>query len=207
MVWGPTCATLPKGDRGYAGTRPKLAFMPTLPQKAAGMRTLPAPSVPMLSWPRPAAIAAAVPPEDPPGVRVGSQGLRLMPVSGELVSALHPNSGVVVLPNIAAPASRRRATDGASASHGWSGLIARLPRRVGQPLVHRMSLMVVGTPSTAPTGDPSRRWATQRSSLARAAARPASASTRMKALMSGSTRSTRSSVCCIASTGEASPVR
>ena len=205
IVCGPTWATVPKGDSGYAGTRPKLAFMPTLPQKAAGMRTLPAPSVPMDTGPRPAATAAAVPPEEPPGVRDGSHGLRVIPVRGEFVSALHPNSGVVVLPNITAPASRSRATDGASSSHGWSGLTERLPRSVGHPLVQWMSLIVVGTPSRSPTGDPSARCAAQRASLARAAAIPVSASTKTKALSTGSSRSTRSSTCCSASTGDASP--
>jgi hypothetical protein len=41
-----------------------------------------------------------------------------MPVSDELVSPLHPNSGVVVLPTNTAPASRSRAVAGASTSHG-----------------------------------------------------------------------------------------
>ena len=88
-----------------------------MPQNAAGMRTDPAPSVPTLSGPSPAATAAAVPPEDPPGVLVGSHGLRVIPVIGELVSPLQPNSGVVVLPNSTAPDSRKRAVTGASTSH------------------------------------------------------------------------------------------
>ena len=119
MVCGPRWATLPKGESGYAGTRPKLGFKPKLPQNAAGMRTEPAPSVPTESGPMPAATATAVPPDEPPGVLAGFQGLRVMPVSGELVSPLQPNSGVVVLPSSTAPASRRRAVTGASTSHGW----------------------------------------------------------------------------------------
>ena len=109
---------MPNGDSGYAGTRPKLGLSPTLPQNAAGMRTDPAPSVPTLSGPRPAATAAAVPPEEPPGVFDGSHGLRVRPVRSEFVSPLHPNSGVVVLPSRIAPASRNRAVAGASTSHG-----------------------------------------------------------------------------------------
>ena len=62
------------------------------------MRTLPAPSVPTEIGAMPAATAAALPPEEPPGVLAGFQGLRVMPVSGELVSPLQPNSGVQVLP-------------------------------------------------------------------------------------------------------------
>ena len=38
---------------------------------------------------------------------LGSHGLRVMPVIGELVSPLQPNSGVVVLPRSTAPASRK----------------------------------------------------------------------------------------------------
>jgi hypothetical protein len=143
---------VPNGERGCAGTRPKLGLNPTLPQKAAGMRTEPAPSVPTLSGPSPAATAAAVPPEDPPGVFDRSQGLRVIPVSGEFVSPLQPNSGVVVLPTSTAPASRRRAVAGASTSHGWSASTVRLPRRVGQPLVRMRSLIDVGTPSSGPVG-------------------------------------------------------
>mgnify|MGYP006921041939 CR=1 FL=1 len=80
------------------------------------MRTDPAPSVPTESGPMPAATAAAVPPEEPPGVLARFQGLRVMPVSGELVSPLQPNSGVVVLPSSTAPASRSLAVTGASAA-------------------------------------------------------------------------------------------
>lgn len=40
---------------------------------------------------RPAATAA--PPEEPPGVFVASQGLRVIPRRGLSVTAFHPNSG------------------------------------------------------------------------------------------------------------------
>ena len=74
IVCGPRWDTVPKGDSGYAGTRPKLGLSPTLPQNAAGMRTDPAPSVPTLSGARPAATAAAVPPDDPPASATGPTG-------------------------------------------------------------------------------------------------------------------------------------
>ena len=173
MVCGPRWATEPKGDNGYAGTRPKLGFRPTLPQKAAGMRTLPAPSVPMPIGPMPAATAAAAPPEEPPGVLARFQGLRVRPVSGELVSPLQPNSGVVVLPSSTAPASRSLAVTGASTSQGWAGSTVRLPRRVGQPRVRIRSLIDTGTPSRAPQGAPE----VHRSALARAAASASSCAT------------------------------
>jgi hypothetical protein len=50
------------------------------------MRIEPAPSVPSASGPSPAATAAPAPPEEPPGVLLRSQGLRVIPVS--------PKSGV-----------------------------------------------------------------------------------------------------------------
>src|SRR3990167_2546791 len=133
------------------------------------MRTDPAPSVPTLTGPSPAATAAAVPPDEPPGVRDRFHGLLLMPVSGELVSPLQPNSGVVVLPSSTAPASRRRAVTGASTSQGWLTSTVREPRRVGQPRVRIRSLIEVGTPSSRPMVAP----CCQRASPSRALATPA----------------------------------
>src|SRR5271168_4764142 len=98
----------------------------------------------------PQAAATAAPPLDPPGVMAGFQGLRAIPVSGESVTPFQPNSGVVVLPSRTAPASRRRATEGASSSHGWFGSTALEPRRVDQPLVSSRSLTVAGMPSSLP---------------------------------------------------------
>jgi|ERR1700730_180295 hypothetical protein len=69
----------------------------------------------------PAARAAAEPPLEPPGVRSGFQGFRVMPVRGESVTPFQPNSGVVVLPRIMAPCSRTLATAGASSAHRWFG--------------------------------------------------------------------------------------
>ena len=57
---------------GPTVTRPRLGLSPTSPQNEAGMRIEPPPSP---AWPMgttPAATAAAEPPLDPPGVRVGS---------------------------------------------------------------------------------------------------------------------------------------
>ena len=167
------------------------------------MRTEPAPSLPMLNGASPAATADAVPPEDPPLVLLGSHGFRVMPVIGELVSPLQPNSGVVVLPTKTAPASRRRAVAGASTSHGWSGSTVKLPRRVGHPRVRIRSLIDVGTPSRAPIGSPR----CQRASLSRADANAESASTRQNALSVGFSASIRSSTACVASTGEVARFR
>ena len=60
---------------------PKLGFSPNTPQKCAGMRTESAISVPSSKLVSPAATAAAAPPDDPPGVRVRSHGLLVVPNS------------------------------------------------------------------------------------------------------------------------------
>ena len=51
------------------GTRPAVGFSAASPQKCAGSRTLAPESVPNPHGEQPAAIAAASPPELPPGVR------------------------------------------------------------------------------------------------------------------------------------------
>ncbi len=67
------------------GMRPKLGLRPTMPHCAAGMRTEPPMSEPSASGTQPVATAAPEPPEEPPGERAGSQGLRVMPHKGLLV--------------------------------------------------------------------------------------------------------------------------
>src|SRR5687768_3312202 len=151
-VIGPTCATVPKGESGHAGTRPKDALMPNSPVNAQGMRIEPPPSVPTASGPIPEATAAAAPPEEPPGVFALFQGLRVMPVSGLSHTPFQPNSGVVVLPSNTAPCSRSRAVAGASSFHGPFGSMVFEPRNVGQPFVRMMSLIDTGTPSSRPLG-------------------------------------------------------
>src|ERR1044071_5973538 len=151
---GPTWATVPRGEGGHAGTRPKVGLMPKRPENAQGMRIEPPPSVPTASGPMPEATAAAAPPEDPPGVFAGFQGLRVMPVSGLSVTPFQPNSGVVVLPSNTAPASRSLAVAGASSFHGPFGSTVFEPRRVGHPSVRMMSLIETGTPSSNPFGWP-----------------------------------------------------
>src|SRR3954447_9242025 len=172
--------------------------MVVIPVNPAGIRTEPPPSVPRLSGPMPSATATALPPDEPPGVRERSHGLRVIPVSGESVTPFQPYSGVVVLPTSTAPCSRTRATAGASALVGASGSVVCEPRRVGQPRVISRSLIEVGTPSSAPIGSPRRH----RSSDAAAAVTAPSASTRQNALTGGSAAAIRSSTARVASTGD-----
>ena len=62
-----------------SGTRPYDGFKPYRPQNAAGIRIEPPASVPSATGPTPLATAAAPPPLEPPGVKLGSQGLRVTP--------------------------------------------------------------------------------------------------------------------------------
>ena len=55
----------------------EVGFKPTTPQQAAGCRIEPPVSVPNAPGHWPEATAAAEPPDDPPGVRVRSHGLRV----------------------------------------------------------------------------------------------------------------------------------
>ncbi len=74
------------------------------------MRMEPPPSEPVARGTMPEAMAADVPPLEPPGVRSGFQGLRVIPNSRFLVNAVYPNSGALVLPSRMAPAFFRRST-------------------------------------------------------------------------------------------------
>jgi hypothetical protein len=77
---------------------------------------LPPMSVPIASGVIPAATDAEAPPEDPPGVKAGSHGLRVTPDSRLSVRPNMASSGVVVLPMMTAPAARSRSTQISSRS-------------------------------------------------------------------------------------------
>src|SRR2546425_11289999 len=79
-----------------------------------GLRMEPPPSVPMWSGAIPAASAAPAPPDEPPGVRAGFQGLRVSPKRRLSVTPTQPKVGVLVLPIMMPPAAFTRATAGAS---------------------------------------------------------------------------------------------
>ena len=94
----------PSPTIGPAGVRARVGLRPNRPQAEAGMRIEPPPSLPCAKGTMPAATATPAPPEEPPDVRVGSQGLRVMPVRLVSVEAAMPSSGVVVLPKMTTPA-------------------------------------------------------------------------------------------------------
>ena len=110
---GPTCETSPKAEGGYIATRPKVGLLPEYAaergrnaDRAAGIGADRERANPRQHRDRAAAARL------PPGVRSRFHGLRVTPVSGELVNGFQPNSGVVVLPKNTAPAARSRAVDG-----------------------------------------------------------------------------------------------
>src|SRR5260370_13007802 len=113
--------------------RPWLGFSPTNPQNAAGIRVDPPPSLAVHMGTNPAATAAAEPPDEPPGVRVRSQGLRVVPHAGEFVKATAPNSGAAVCPTGTAPAARSRDTGTQSLATGGRALNSNAPCDVGMP--------------------------------------------------------------------------
>ena len=119
------------------------------------MRTLPAPSEPIAAVTRPAATAAALPPEDPPGVCRRDHGLRVWPKAGPLVNGHWPSSQVLVLPTITAPAALRRRTTSASWVAG--GTWPDVPKKVGCPATSTSSLTAIGMPSSGAWSPSARR--------------------------------------------------
>ena len=67
------------------------------------------------------------PPEEPPGVRDGSHGLRVIPFAALAVHGKIISSGTFVIPTGIAPAARRRRIASASAGAGGSPTRTRVP--------------------------------------------------------------------------------
>ncbi|MCY1376472.1 hypothetical protein D9M69_639630 [compost metagenome] len=96
--------------------------MPVMPQNDAGWRIEPPVSVPVAAGARRAATAAALAPDEPPGMRSRFQGLRTgtawsWPTAGTATFSLAEpiaNSSQLSLPSVTAPASARRRTTVAS---------------------------------------------------------------------------------------------
>ena len=137
-----------------------------MPQRPAGCRIEPPVSLPSEPSAIPAATATALPLDEPPGVRVGSTGLRAGPNAEFSPDEPIANSSMFVLPTSRAPAFRRRTT--AVASYGGrqpcSGPVGfpSGPRRVrmreahvvGASTVQRASLIAMGTPASGPSLPP-----------------------------------------------------
>ena len=109
FVTGPTWssdeakATMPKRE-----TVPYVGRSPTLPQSDDGCLIEPPVSEPSAHGAIPADTAAAEPPPEPPGTRVGSHGFLLGPNAEFSVEDPMANSSVFVLPSSCRPAALQR---------------------------------------------------------------------------------------------------
>src|SRR5918995_4384463 len=155
--------------------------MPITPHSAAGWRIEPPVSDPKASAANPAATAAAEPPDDPPGTRLVSSGLRVGPNAEFSVLDPIANSSRLVLPMMTAPAASSLVTIVASYG-GFHPSRIRDEHVVGTPRVHMLSLSATGTPASGPGSPPAATVA----SIAAARSRAASVITRLKAWISGS---------------------
>ncbi len=123
-----------------SGTMPSPLASPRVPRSptsawcADGMRIEPQVSLPIPKAPKLAATAAPVPPLDPPGLRVGSYGLRVWPPKDATVVMPRASSCMLVLPRMIAPASRRRRTC-VESSGGIEVARPRVPAVVGMSAV------------------------------------------------------------------------
>ena len=99
------------GTMPAVGDVPYVGRMPTMPQSAAGTRIDARVSVPSDMTLIPVVTAIADPPDDPPGMRVRSCGLR---ACGLVTPSAY--SCVDVFPTMTAPAARSSATAAASTS-------------------------------------------------------------------------------------------
>mmetsp|Transcript_847 Transcript_847/g.1833 ORF Transcript_847/g.1833 Transcript_847/m.1833 type:complete len:405 (+) Transcript_847:780-1994(+) len=119
-----------RGSTPAVLTAPMVGRMPKTPQQAAGMRTLPQVSVPRAKSQRPAATAAALPLEEPPGTSAGKAGFLgpRLGWCGFSPSAPKASSSSQVFPTPLAPALSSASTQGACAFAG----LAR-SRHAGHP--------------------------------------------------------------------------
>src|SRR5436853_4781286 len=104
-------------------------------------------SEPSATGAKPAATAAALPPLEPPGTRVGSCGLRVGPNAEFSVEEPMANSSRLVLPTTTAPAAANRETVVASYG-GCQCSRIRDEHVVGTPRVHMLSLRATPTPAS-----------------------------------------------------------
>ena len=113
-------------------------------------------SLPVPSTAKLAAMAAPVPPLDPPGVRVRSYGFSVCPPSELTDDPFSASSVWLALPMTMAPASRRRATTNASRG-GTERASVTAPPVVGRSAVSTLSLRIRGMPCSGGRAIPATR--------------------------------------------------
>ena len=141
--------------------------MPTVPVNAAGWRIEPPVSEPSATGASNAPTADADPPPEPPGMRVRSHELRVIPYAECSVEDPIANSSMLVLPSKIMRASRRRATGVASYGETQPSRIFE-PAVAGMSVVARTSLTAMGTPASGFSSTPLARAASTSSATVRA---------------------------------------
>ena len=197
----PTAATSPARPATSAPARASAAG-PTTLQNAAGLRSEPPMSLPSASGTKPAASAAAAPPDEPPADRPCRYGLWVAP--NTVLNVCEPGRELrhVGLADPDGPAAFSRATISSSRS-GTVSACRGEPHVVRMPPVAWVSLCATGSPCSGPTSSP----AASAASAASAAARAPSASRVTTALTSGFSRSMRSRCASSSSRAEISRAR
>src|SRR3954465_6225149 len=116
------------------------------------MRTDPPWSPPVARSTTPPATSAPLPLEEPPVLRVGSQGLRTCPVTAVWDPPEKQRSSQTALPATVAPASRRRRTIVASSRGTYPSKVAE-PLVMGTPATAVLSLIATVRPASGPAED------------------------------------------------------
>src|SRR3954451_12044186 len=127
------------------GTRPAVGRKPTSEQKLEGSRMLPPKSFPVPSQTWPDARAAAVPPEEPPGVKRVFHGLRVKPNTSLYVLPPAANSGMFDFPMTSAPQASKRCTAISDVGDMRSAKIVE-PIVQRTPSTSTLSLTAIGSP-------------------------------------------------------------
>ena len=173
-----------------------------MPNQDAGTRMDPPVSVPGPPRQSPAAIAAPVPLEEPPGERSKFHGLCVSPNVAFVPDTPAANSFMLVLPRTTTPASKSFRTTVASRSVTRS-LKAFDPTVVRVPRISKRSLTTIGTPCSRPRSLPAR----SSSSRSVAVLSASSLRTAIKALSCGSSFSTPVRYVLVRSNEVRSPLR
>ena len=139
---------------------PTDGLIPATPLREQGQVIDPSVSVPTASGARPAASAAPDPEEEPPALRSSAHGLPVRPPTADqpdvdLGERMFAHSDRLVAARTIAPASRRRATSGASRTAGRPSRLVD-PAQDGMPATSMLSLINTGTPKSGPDADSDR---------------------------------------------------
>ena len=126
--------------------RPNVAFSPTKPVKPAGIRIDPPPSPPVASVTRPPATAAALPPDEPPGVVPCIHGLCVAPFNTVRVTLTPPNSLAVHRPMWFAPPSLVARSTNTEVCVAFRSANTTQASVFGQPCTASSSFTPSGTP-------------------------------------------------------------